>query len=141
MSLGMPGPVSEKVTTSAPSSLSRVTLMTNLPPFWPIASAALRARLWTTRSILPSSKRAVPRSCTSTTSSTPRRREVALELVAHVLEELLQVDLADQDALLAARELEHLALHRADEIELPQDELRVAARARPRRSTPCISCT
>ncbi len=45
ISFGMPGPVSEKETTSAPSFLSRVTLMTNLPPPVPIASAALRARL------------------------------------------------------------------------------------------------
>ncbi len=53
-------------------------------------------------------------------------REVGLELLAHVLEELLQVHLAHEDALLAARELEHLALHGADEIELAQDELCLA---------------
>ena len=47
------------------------------------------------------------------------------ELRLDVLEELGEVHLAHQDAPLAARELEHLALHRADEVELLQDEPRV----------------
>ena len=59
-------------------------------------------------------------------------REVGLELLANLLEELLQVHLANQDALFAARELQDLALHRPDVIELLQNQLAVLLALRAR---------
>ena len=106
-------------------AFARLTLMVNLPPLSAIASAALRARLWMTRRILPSSKRAVPLSCEVDDELDADARELHLELLLHVAEELREVDLADEDVLLAARELEDVALHRADVIELLERELGV----------------
>src|SRR6202042_2616606 len=48
--------------------------------------------------------------------------ELTAELLVDVVEEPGEVDLAYQDAALATGELEHLALHRAEVIELLEDE-------------------
>ena len=129
ISLGMPLPVSLTLTQSSPPS--RETRSLSLPPRWPMASTALRARLWSTRVSFDSSKRAVPRSSSVDHQLDARAVELAAELLlARRRRTSGQVDLAHQDAPLAAGELEHLALHRADEIELLEDEPRVVGALR-----------
>ena len=78
--------------------------------------------------IFASSKRAVPRSSRSITSLTLVPASSGAICFSMSLKNLVRYTFRTQDALLAARELEHLALHRADHVELLQDEARVLGR-------------
>ena len=112
-----PGPSSENVRIRLPSVVA-VDLERHTPPRSPIASAALRARLWKTRCIFLFVEVRDAAIVERELEANPPLGELGLELLGEVLEERVQVDAANQDPALALRERERLAHHGLEELDL-----------------------